>query len=341
MNPTASMTASAATGATTTAIAAPAAITIPKQLPTPSRKACEVAFITLAETLSDSPSFPEDGQSCTPEQSIDINSYQLCQIGIPFSCPFQNFFGHIYDTAAVEELPAELNIKPGSVHQERHIRNISIVRFFDFCLQESGLQVREGQNAEVDSLLKRTKERMINAWQAYDVYVDSRLNTVIEVVEPFFSKGTGGPIRELAKIVSDYVGDDALNLFEFGHKPLVAQIFSSLKITSKEASKQVLVKLEEAETKDQPSADTQSDRKVIVREHINQLFNYASLYLISSACVAPEKFSQVDQNSPPQLKISASILRRTGTTTALDEEISNDELNQIFLYNIFDKIVLK
>lgn len=189
--------------------------------------------------------------------------------------------------------------------------------------------------------MKRTKERMINAWQAYDVYVDSRLNTVIEVVETFFSKGTSRSIRELAKIVSDYVGDDALNLFEFAHKPLAAQIFSSLKITSKEASKQVLVKLEEAETKDQPSADTQSDRKVIVREHINQLFNYAALYLISSACVASEKFSQVDQNSPPQLNISASILRRTGTTTALDEEISNDELNQIFLYNIFDKIVLK
>lgn len=56
MNPTASMTASAATGATT-ATAAPAAITIPKQLPTPSRKACEVAFITLAETLSVPPFF--------------------------------------------------------------------------------------------------------------------------------------------------------------------------------------------------------------------------------------------------------------------------------------------
>lgn len=334
----------AATAATT---AADSTIVIyPKQLPTPSERACELAFITLAEAHSVLPSMPSKGEEATKEQEINGVSYMMSKgLAVKNSTPFLNYLGHFYDIVARKEPPSSLKMQPGSIQHQRYLRDTAITRFQNLCIPQLGDNV---QPEYIDEMQTKIKERLINVWGPFDRYVDDHMDKMINSVNIICFDGRFQP---LAAIVADCLGqDELLTQFPFIHRPLSSRIISSLKITPEEAINQILAKLDEAEKKKldatiSSTADTvttstaisatasQPERRIIVRRHIDQLFNTIVLANLDEVMVSPDQFIAKDKSANEksvQLAVTPAILHRIGTTAALDEEITIDDLFAMF-----------
>lgn len=353
MNPASSMTSSAtavavttstavaptAANTTTSAISNPKGIVIPNQLPTPSQKACQVAFATFAEAIVIGYEKPQPDVAILmteEEQKQAISNQLLYDIYYrSYSHPFRNYLAHTFDVVSGEPLPQSMRL--GTPEADEHITNTAITRF---CHHVNAVNHRETN----ESIRKTTMERMVSVWKGYyDASSFTQLFT--SLAQDMFRVGENAHVPQLGQIIIEYVVD-----FTFKHKLLIAKEISAMPITVDQATQQVLSQLDEANAKlkDTPSASasessstavvltTQPNRADIVRAHISQIFEYKALKMFKNTevSVAYKLMKESMKNKAvikrmqpktaiPKIEFYDSVIRRIGSTFPTNEEITD------------------